>query len=197
MNMVIKMSKPKRLTKEQYTSIQDDLSFAIATRNVYLMGPIDNKSSKSITKILHVLDRINKEPIRLYICSEGGYVSDSKVILDTIYSLKNAKIDVIGIGYVESCAADLLILSPPKHRWITPTTYLMLHSMYSTWDDPASTTKRAKRLDWEKKLEEADNNNICKATGITKKVLKEKLINEWYLHVDEALKLNMIDGVWK
>jgi len=198
--MAKKISRPKQLLLDyqECGSIDEELTLSIATRNIYLMGDIDTKSARRVISTLHLLDRMGKDPIRLYLCSEGGFVSDSKVILDALYSMKNSKVDVIATGYAESCAAELLILSPPQHRWITPTSYLMLHNMYSTWEEPLEMKKKRSRMKWEAGLENRDIKALAKIIDLTEEKLTKKIsANEWYIPVDEALKLNMVDGVWQ
>jgi ATP-dependent protease ClpP protease subunit len=195
------MSKKPKLPKNNIWSdigsLDEDLTLAVLTRNIYLIGDIESKNTLKIVKQLHFLDHLGKDPIRLYLSSEGGYVPDARVIINTINNMKNATVDIIGTGSIESAASDILMFGPKGHRWMTPGSYLMLHSQYSEWDDKPSRRIKQNRMKWEDDMEDEDLDKTAKLLGWSKTKLLNKVVNEWYIFADEAKELNLIDGIWK
>jgi ATP-dependent Clp protease protease subunit len=107
--------------------VQDliDLKF-LEERTIFLNSQVDGKSARHVIDRLMYLDLENNEPIKLYINSPGGYVTDGFAIYDTILSLKSP-VHTICSGLAASMGSILLSVGEKGHRYIQPHAKVMIH----------------------------------------------------------------------
>lgn len=74
----------------------------LATRKIYFNYDFNEFTCAWLIKLLWLLDSKNSEPINLYICSSGGYISEAKALNNTIRTLKS-KVNTFATG---SCASS-------------------------------------------------------------------------------------------
>src|SRR6056300_585389 len=80
--------------------------FGPSTRSIYFSGPIDyDNTASAIDQLLH-LDSVSSDTITLYINTEGGSLTDSLAIYDTIKTL-SSPVTTIVTGL---CASGGIIL---------------------------------------------------------------------------------------
>lgn len=173
-------------------------------RIFYIHDDIDNNSmSKVCYNLLNLLDEdqnkedkeknFKREPIKIYINSNGGYMQDMWALVDIIINSKKTPIYTYSTGYADSSA--FLIFIAGKKRFITKHTKMCCHQFSSrakgTYQDIREKIEDLDRL-W-KDFEEY----ICGQTKITKERLQEvrekKL--DWYIYSDESIDLGVATDI--
>lgn len=103
-------------------------------RQLFLYGPIDDKSAHFIKTNLIAFDIVNsKQPISLWITSPGGSVSSGFSIIEVI---KNIKAPVITIISGDACSMGAAISICGDVRWaFKDTSFWMAHPMAGGSDD--------------------------------------------------------------
>lgn len=74
------------------------------------------------------LDTLSKKRIQVWICSEGGIVTDAYNIIGAMLKSKT-KVDTYCIGVAASAAANIFVAG--RHRVMTDFSFLMFHNPYS------------------------------------------------------------------
>ena len=90
--------------------------FGPSKRSLSFYCDVNRESALSLTSQLLELDSINTEPIRIYINTEGGSLTDGFAIYDAI---KNIESPVIGIVSGLCASAGLIILAACDYRMST------------------------------------------------------------------------------
>lgn len=98
--------------------------FGPATRSIYFSGPIDYDNTASVIEQLLELDSISSDTITLYINTEGGSLTDSLAIYDTIKTLSSPVTTVVkGL-----CASGgIILLLAGENRHCTENSLLFYH----------------------------------------------------------------------
>ena len=161
-------------------------------RKILLNEPI---TDHILYTVFHPMQKLitldDKLPITLYINSTGGDAYAALCIASAIMSSKTP-ITTICLGSAQSGAA--LILAAGHIRAAFRYSTIMLHlpkatSDVSTSKELASQTKGIEMLD------EDIYDLLEKKTTMTKRVIKNKLISDWFLGPTEALKYGIIDTI--
>lgn len=141
--------KPKEEKIETGTLIDTifDSGIDVINRRVFLTGEMDsdarNSNLDSVVKGLLFLDqKVNDEPIKLWINSPGGCVNDMFALYDIIQGIDSA---VYTIGYGEVCSAAALILACGDKKFVTPNCWFMSHEPSLNIEEPLYTAE--KRVD--------------------------------------------------
>ncbi len=96
-------------------------------RDVYLWGPVDDKSAREIVAKLLLLDSDRPgEEIKFFINSPGGIVTSGMVIYDTIKML-HSPVSTICMGLAASMGSILLSAGEKGKRYIFPHGEVMIH----------------------------------------------------------------------
>lgn len=169
--------------------IMDVFSKLIQNRSIFIDDVITPELANETVAQLLYLDAIDTgEPIKLYINSPGGLVSQGLAIYDTI-QLLNSPVVTIGLGEVASMATILLIAG--SVRKATKNTRIMLHEVSSGY--------RGKLTDLKIDLAETELvNNILmdiieEKTNI--KNARELFIRDKWIGVNEALELGILTEI--
>lgn len=96
------------------------------SRIVMINGEISQKLVGSITSQLLALASISNDPITLFIHSQGGHVESGDSIHDIIRSI-DAKVRIVGNGWVGSAGALIYVSVPKEDRYCLPNTRFLLH----------------------------------------------------------------------
>lgn len=162
-------------------------------RIIYFTTTIDEKTIRSLIMKIHILQRINHDPITIYLNTPGGSVYHAIALYDVC---KNSKVEisVIGQGIVMSAGTLVIACCGSKgKRLAMKNTSFMIHQV--------STMSIGKlndiEVDYEetKRVQEIYERLILKNTKITKKQLKELLKKDYYFNAEEALKYGFIDEI--
>lgn len=173
-------------------------------RTIYIHDDIDqNSMSKVCYSLLSILStdqekedkekNFERQPIKIYINSSGGYVDDMWALVDIMLNSKTP-IYTYSTSYADSCG--FLIFIAGTRRFITKHTAMMCHQFSSaicrtTYQGIKEYVKEWDRL-W-KDFEEY----ICSRTKITKERLQEvrekKL--DWYIYSEESIELGVATDI--
>lgn len=176
-------------------STEKERKIGTEKRVVSLMGYVHNDSANNFIKEILKLELENpNDDIIAVINSRGGSVPDMWAMIDTMNAVR-CNVNTLVMGDAMSAGSLLLMSGVKGRRYATEHSTVMIHEM-SSWfggnmSDIRTYTEHLE--DYEKTLE----NYIVKNTKITKKLLKEKLTNDWYLTSKEALELGIVDKIIK
>jgi len=99
----------------------------IKARTIMIYGEINQKVAAAVTAQLLVMnDDDEKEPIKIFINSQGGHVESGDTIFDMIRFVK-APVKIIGTGWVASAGALIFAAAEKENRLSLPHTRYMLH----------------------------------------------------------------------
>lgn len=120
---------PEKADKEfSFLKIQDRMDAAILdARRVFISRQIDNETARDIIRKLWYLDLIDPgKPILVVINSPGGSVDDGFAIWDQIRMISSPVTTLIS-GLAASMGSVLSLSAPPKRRFATPQSRIMIH----------------------------------------------------------------------
>ncbi len=112
----------KKHTPVQY-AVADRL---FKSRIVIINGEITQKLVGQVTSQLLALSSQSSDPITLFIHSQGGHVESGDSIHDIIRFI-DARVRVIGNGWVASAGALIYVSVPLENRFCLPNTRFLLH----------------------------------------------------------------------
>lgn len=150
--------------------------------------------------VYHILryNRIDKDipvserkPIKLYINSPGGSVSDGYGLIDAILT---SKTPVYTINQALCASMGFLIFIAGHKRYSMEHSQFLMHDGSTFgWD---STAKMKDRMDFEtKELEQMTKNYIISRTNIDEELYNEKYRVEWYFLPDLAKSIGVVDYI--
>src|SRR5213082_1256523 len=123
-------------------------------RDVYLIGDIEKDTARACIERLRELANDNGKPIRLFINSAGGNVTDGLAIHDAIQQLveQGVEISIIVQGMAYSMGSVVLQAASPGKRFSFPHSWIMIHEP-AKWAGWQSTTAAAQHLDRLKQMQ--------------------------------------------
>jgi ATP-dependent Clp protease protease subunit len=180
--------------KEALTQI--DYGFDIETSSVLMFGDITDGTLYDlvlrIRAVLHMRDESKKkDPINIIINSDGGDVYEALGIIDFIQSL-DVKVNTICRGRAMSAAA-LLLCAGTGIRAASKHSTIMFHEISSGIYGKSSDMKA--NVQHTEKLEEILIDIICENSNEDSVFWKERILKDYYLSPEEALKLGVIDSI--
>ncbi len=168
------------------------------SRMIKWIGDIDQKNfDRVLGRIMDLIEEAPKEPIGLFLFSNGGEIDVGFSFYDNMKILK-PKLITIGTGTVRSIAP--LILASGKVRLLMPNTTLFFHDFY-VMDISAESTLGPKRLITFGKELNAGMKNYCNILSersgglLSPSKMKRFMTNETSISANEAVKLGLADAV--
>lgn len=141
------------------------------------------------------LDRHKKGPIELWICTEGGSVTDAFALYDVMRGCDNI-VKTIAIGAV--CSAGVLVLAGGEmgERYSTPNAWLMSHP--PRYDDGMLThIEQQTRVAWNQRLSDQWDKVMASRTKHTKKWWRDSHAKgEIWMNPKQMMSAGIIDGEW-
>ena len=170
----------------------------IENRKIMLNDEITTEAIERLTYHIIRYNGIDKDtpvegrkPIRIYINSPGGSVTDGFGIIDAI-RLSKTPVYTINLGICYSMG--FLIFIAGHKRYSMPSATFLCHDGFSMAVD--SLNKLADRMDFEtKQMEEHIQNYVLEQTNIDKKLYQKKKRVEWYFYPIEAKKLGVVTDI--
>lgn len=168
----------------------------IKNRIFWIDGEIDDFSLEIARMILQwnkedegkeIKDRV---PIKLFFFSPGGDLDVNNTLIDVI-ELSKTPIWGINMGQCASAAA-FIYLSCHK-RFMLPRSYFLFHQGSGTFSGTFQEVC-SQINDYQISIEELMD-FMLKHTKYSEKEIEEKIIGEWYVRRDEALKKGVCDEV--
>jgi len=95
-------------------------------RKIFLFGEINQRVARTIAEKLVAMSAISKEPITIFVNSQGGHVEAGDTIHDVIQFV-TPRVRIVGTGWVASAGAHIYLSSPREDRYALPNTRFMLH----------------------------------------------------------------------
>ena len=165
----------------------------IRRRRIHLRDIIDEASIQDLIKGLLLLDDQNKNPIEIYLSSEGGDCYEMFAAFDIIRGLESHVTMVLSgkimsAGIVITCAGD--------ERNAYPNTKFMVHELAYEIDD-AKIVDHEAALKHSVELMDTYYKCIAERTNKTAKQWKQYIRGnpDRYLTAEEALKYGIIDKI--
>lgn len=176
----------------------DELDFAVDkdNRTLFLIGEIEETVYPNI--IIPILeyneDEKNMkyhEPIKLYISSTGGIVSDAFALIDIINS---SKIPIITYALGEVASAAIYVLMAGHKRFAYPNTIFLIHSpSWALTEDKFGVLRgHIKAMD---KIEEQILKLFIDKSNIDEAAYKNIGTQELWINAREALEYGIIDQI--
>lgn len=166
-------------------------------RKLFLNSEIDQFTVADIVK--HIM-QINKEdkdiepaerqPILLYVTSNGGEIDSGFELIDVIMNSKTP-VYTINLGFQYSMG--FLIGLAGHKRYATANAKFLMHDGSNfVWD---SGMKAQDRMDFNKKIESRIKKYVMSRSSVTNEEYESKLRVEWYLFADEAKEKGFVDYI--
>ena len=176
------------------------LEFTLPYNLITINGVINEKTAKVVTDMLLAYDYKNKiqgwiQPIHLLINSGGGQVVDAWQICDIMDSIETP-VFTIGSGQIASAALTIFINGEKGFRVLSEHTSVMSHQyswgVAGKMDDLVSAHREFNNI--YTRME----NHFQRKTGLSKKVIKEKLLGglDNWMTAREAEKMKLADRVF-
>lgn len=180
-----------QLSDVDIDSIREEL---FEDRKILLNEPITDNIIYSVWHPLEQLIKLDdKEPITLYINSVGGDAYISLWLSSYIMKCPTVIRTVI-LGSAQSGASLIATAGTTGYRHAYTYSTIMVHLPRTTTDVGTSRelTSQAKGIEM---LDEDIYDLLLNKTKMSKRVIKNKLQQDWYLGGSEALKYGIIDSV--
>lgn len=146
-------------------------------RTLLLFGEITMQLAEIVSAQLLALASVSDATIRVVINSPGGHVEAGDTLHDVIRFI-DAKVVVLGTGWVASAAALVYVAAPRERRFSLPNTRFLLHEPRGGASGPASDVEieASQVLSMRARL----NRIFAEATGQPmEKIARETQRNHW------------------
>ena len=164
-------------------------------RKLFLNSEIDQFTVADIVKHIMQFNKEdkniapeNRQPILLYVTSNGGEVGAGFELIDVIVNSKTP-VYTINLGYQYSMGF-LIGLAGHKRYASTNAKFLMHDGSNFVWD---SGMKAQDRMDFNRKIESRIKKYVLSRSTVTDEEYDSKLRVEWYLFADEAKEKGFVD----
>jgi len=167
--------------------------FLVKTRRLLVVGEIDEVLSSHICSYLQLFS-LRPHPVYMYINSPGGCLSAGYAIIDQMLACR-CPIYTIVRGQGHSMGAIIAAFGAKGHRYATPNSSLMLHSMV-VHSLPGSIEQHNEMTEYfqtDYRLKIAD---LAKRTKLTTKQLLELMKTTSWMSPKQAMKIGVIDDIW-
>jgi ATP-dependent Clp protease protease subunit len=173
--------------------IVDVFSRLARDRILFIAEDITSEVATTIVATLLFLDAQNKDPITIYISSDGGSVDAMLTILDA-FEMVESPIHTCCFG--SSASAATIILSAGDVRFILPNAKIMVHSMQIS-----EMSGSAPEIEKETQRIIQMNNKILERlainTGKSLDKIKKLCEHDYYFTAQEAIKFGLVDYIVK
>jgi ATP-dependent Clp protease protease subunit len=166
-------------------------------RDVYLIGDIDKDSARAVIERLREMANDSRRPIRLYINSAGGNVTDGLALHDAVRQLvlEGYQITIIVQGMAYSMGSVVLQAASPGRRFAFPHSWIMIHEP-AKWAGWQSTTAAAQHLDRLKQMQAQIYRILAERSGKSlRHIIRDTKRTDLYLDASSAKAYGLIDEV--
>ncbi|MCB0260331.1 MAG: ATP-dependent Clp protease proteolytic subunit [Calditrichaeota bacterium] len=166
----------------------------LKTRTILIYGGITQKVAEDVSRKLLVLSAESKDPIRIFINSQGGHVESGDTIFDMIRFVE-PDVKIIGTGWVASAGALIFAAAKKEHRLSLPNTRFLLHQpsggvMGQATDigiEANEIVKMRKRL----------NQTFADVTGQSLEKIEKDTDRNFWMSAQEAIKYGLVGRIVK
>jgi ATP-dependent Clp protease protease subunit len=166
-------------------------------RDVYLIGDIEKDIARATIERLRELANASAKPIRMFINSAGGNVSDGLAIHDAIQDLVagGAEISIIVQGMAYSMGSVVLQAASPGKRLAFPHSWIMIHEP-AKWAGWQSTSAAAQHLDRLKQMQNQIYQIMAARSGRPlRQIIRDTRRVDFYLDAWKAKDYGLIDAI--
>ena len=161
-------------------------------RNIIISGEVNQRLASSVTAQLLAMSAESKEPINIFINSQGGHVESGDTIHDMVRFVK-PRVRIIGTGWVASAGALIYVSVDRKDRFCLPHTRFLLHQ-------PAGGVGgTAADIDIEAReiirMRERLNRIFAEQTGQPLSRIEEDTRRNFWLSAPEALEYGIVGNI--
>tara|TARA_B100001094_G_C18135205_1_gene774654 strand:+ start:385 stop:1092 length:708 start_codon:yes stop_codon:yes gene_type:complete len=194
---IINNIDPKKDEKDNLRSISlyGDINEHMANEVMQALLFYDHTKNHSIQEEDGTIQEVIL-PIRMYVSTHGGVVSDMFSIIDVMENIKaNCDIETIGVGKVMSAGVLVLAAGTKGKRKIAKHCRVMLHSVMS--GHCGSFPNLENEMKETKHMQNMYFDFLSKNTKLSKKRIKKLLIPnvDVYLSAEEAIKYGIADEI--
>jgi ATP-dependent Clp protease, protease subunit len=173
----------------------DIYSRLLKDRIIFLGDEVNEHTANLVIAQLLFLDsQDDKKPIKMYINSPGGSVTDGLAIYDTMQYVK-APVSTICVGLAASMGALLLTAGEPGQRFALPNSEVLIHQIMGGASGQASDIKiKAEQI---LKLKSRLNKILQKHTGQSLAKVEKDADRDYYMTAEEAVQYGLVDKIIK
>lgn len=162
------------------------------SRIVMIHGEISQKLVGNVTSQLLALASISNDPITLFLHSQGGHVESGDSIHDIIRFI-DAKVRIIGNGWVASAGALIYVSVPRKDRFCLPNTRFLLHQ--PSGGARGSGSDIAIEAEEIVKMRRRLNEIFAEGTGQPVEKIEKDTHRNFWLSAEEAKKYGLVGTI--
>ena len=166
-------------------------------RDVYLIGDIEKDIAKATIERVRELANASRQPIRLYINSAGGNVTDGLALHDAIQDVvsNGVEVSIIVQGMAYSMGSVVLQAASPGKRLAFPHSWIMIHEP-AKWAGWQSTSVAAQHLDRLKQMQSQIYRIMAARSGRPlRQIIRDTRRVDFYLDAWKAKDYGLIDGI--
>jgi ATP-dependent Clp protease protease subunit len=166
-------------------------------RDVYLIGDIDKDSARVVIERTREMANDSRRPIRLFINSAGGNVTDGLALHDAIRHLvlEGYDITIVVQGMAYSMGSIVLQAASPGRRLAFPHSWIMIHEP-AKWAGWQSTTAAAQHLDRLKQMQAQIYRILAERSGKPlRQIIRDTKRTDFYLDAASAREYGLIDEI--
>ncbi len=172
---------------------QEELFFK--NRNIYLWGPVDDRSAKDVVNRLLLLDADQPgEPINFYINSPGGVVTSGMVIHDVIKMIQSP-VSTICMGLAASMGSLLLSAGEKGKRFIFPHGEVMIHQPSLSGYFRGVSADLEIHAQQIQKTKELSIKILAENCGQDFEKVKKDMERDYWMNAQEAIEYGIVDGI--
>lgn len=185
------------LEQENIIDLYFNNNILIPKNYIFISGTIDIEKSTNTIKGLHLLSSLSKDPITIFLNSEGGDFTQGIAIIDAIAECPNCvNIKVIG----EACSTAAFIFQKATGiRSMTKNSKLMIHYGTLGLEETEATKIRSWAINNKQEMQQTEELLISrireKIPDFQLKKLRAMLRNDTILSAEEALSYGLIDKI--
>lgn len=187
---------PTVIEKTNYGERAYDIYSRLLKDRIIFLGDVVSAgmANSVIAQMLFLASQDDKKPIKLYINSPGGTVTDGLAIYDTMQHIK-APVSTICVGLAASMGALLLSGGSKGFRYALPNAEIMIHQVIGGAQGQASDIKiKAEHII---KIKDRLNKILAKTTGQPLAKIEKDSDRDFHMTAEDALKYGLIDKVIK
>lgn len=173
----------------------DDIieNFLLRTRRLLLVGEINEVSSTYVCNYLQAFSLTN-EPVYMYINSSGGCLASGYAIIDQMLACSCPVYTIIR-GQAHSMAAIIAAFGEKGHRYVTPNSSIMLHSI-TVHNPPSSIEHHIKAITYIQDDYRQKMINVAKRLKLNIKQLTVLMSETKWMSPKQAIKIGLVDEIW-
>lgn len=167
--------------------------FLIKTRRLLVVGEIDEILSTHVCSYLQLFS-LGLEPVYMYINTPGGCLASGYAIIDQMLACR-CPIHTIVRGQAHSMGAMIATFGAKGHRYATPNSSLMLHSVIIQ-NASGAIEQHEEMIEYLRDDYRHKVTSLAKRMKITTKQLFEIMKTTKWMSPKQAIKIGVIDKIW-